>query len=67
MVLARRSSLVALTRRASHVEQRNREKATIIYDTYLARIFKMIPTAQAPTPAESSTTAVGENAGKKDE
>merc|ERR1719183_2098650 len=39
-----------------------REKATIIYDTYLARIFKMIPTAQAPTPAESSTTAVGENA-----
>jgi len=33
----------------------------------LARIFKMIPTAQAPTPAESSTTAVGENAGKKDE
>ena len=64
MVLARRSSL---TRRASHVKHRNREKATIIYDTYLARIFKMIPTAQAPTPAESSTTAVGENAGKKDE
>ena len=66
-LLGARRSLVALTRRASHVEQRNREKATIIYDTYLARIFKMIPTAQAPTPAESSTTAVGENAGKKDE
>ena len=44
-----------------------REKATFVYDAYLAKVVKMIPTgAQVATPAESSTTAVG-GEGKKDE
>jgi hypothetical protein len=38
-----------------------RQKATFIYDAYLAKVLKMIPTAvNQATPAESSTTAVGE-------
>ena len=38
-----------------------RQKATFLYDAYLAKALKMIPTAQQATPAESSTTV------KKDE
>lgn len=33
-----------------------RQKATFLYDAYLAKALKMIPTAQQATPAESSTT-----------
>lgn len=32
-----------------------RQKATIIYDAYFSKVLKMIPTAHAATPAESSS------------
>jgi hypothetical protein len=38
-----------------------RQKATFVYDAYLAKLLKKIPSAgNQATPAESSTTAVGE-------